>query len=83
LPEAKVIAANQKWVQEEYGILNAIYISKADKSKTNIYNNRNHSSVNSFRLIFNEYFKYNLPLLEDEKYFTEMKEPYRFVKIMK
>jgi hypothetical protein len=55
LPEAKVIAANQKWVQEEYGILNAIYISKADKSKTNIYNNRNHSSVNSFRLIFNEY----------------------------
>lgn len=81
LPVTKVLNANQKWVQEEYSILNAIYISKNDKLKESIYNNWKYSSVNTFRFILNEYFQYKLPMLENDKYHIEMKEPYEFVKI--
>lgn len=81
VPETKFLDSNQKWIKEEYGILNAIYISKSDKSKEFVYSNWNHSSVNTFRLIFNEYYGCKFPLLENNKYFTELKEPYLFVKI--
>ena len=81
LPVTSYLNNNQKWVQEHYGILNAIYISKSDMSKKHIYNNWKYSSVNTFRLIFNEYFKYNLSILVDDKYYVELKEPFKFQKI--
>ncbi|MFV8366706.1 hypothetical protein [Flavobacterium sp. XS1P27] len=81
IPKTKVLSLNQKWVHEEYSILNAIYISKKDKSREIIYNNWKHSSVNSFRIIFNEYFNYKLPLLNDKKYDFELKKSYHFNEI--
>lgn len=81
LTETNILNEDQKWIQEEYSILNAIYISKNNKSKKYIYDNWNHSSVNTFRLIFNEYFGYNFPLLETKKYFAKFKEPYLFNRV--
>lgn len=81
LTETNILNENQNWIQEEYGILNAIYISNNDKSKKYIYDNWNHSSVNTFRIIFNEYYGYNFPLLDNNKYFAKFKEPYLFNKV--
>jgi len=81
LPETGKLDINQEWVDEEYSILNAIYISKDNESKRFIYNNWNYSSVNTFRLIFNEYFQSEFPLLKDNMYHAELKEPYVFKKI--
>lgn len=81
LPQTNRVGNNEKWIQEEYSILNAIYISKEGKSKRFIYNNWNYSSVNTFRLIFNGYFGNDLPLLEDYKYFSKTVNPYIYNKI--
>lgn len=78
LTETNILNENQNWIQEEYGILNAIYISNNDKSKKYIYDNWKHSSVNTFRIIFDKYFGYNYPLLENNKYYAKFKEPYFF-----
>lgn len=81
LPETGKLDINQKWVNEQYSILNAIYISKDNESKRFIYNNWNYSSVNTFRLIFNQYFQSEFPLLKDNMYHAELEEPYVFKKI--
>jgi hypothetical protein len=79
--ETNILDENQNWVQEEYGILNAIYISKNDKSKKYIYDHWDEPSVNTFRIIFNEYFGYNFQLLENYKYYAKFKEPYFFNRV--
>ncbi len=35
------------------------------------------SPVNSFRVVFNEYFGANLPLLDDRSYFSPIDHPFR------
>jgi hypothetical protein len=37
--------------------------------------------VNTFRLIFDNYFGTDLPLLEDESYFSTWDQPYRFIDV--
>lgn len=81
LPETRKLKSDEGWVQEEYSILNAIYISKNDSTKKYIYNNWNYSSVNTFRILFNGFYEYNFPILIDNKYYSELKEPYSFIKI--
>ncbi|WP_296686377.1 sulfatase-like hydrolase/transferase [Flavobacterium sp.] len=73
----------ENWVNEQFHILNAIYISKNDNSKRKIYENWNYSSVNTFRIIFNEYFKSNYSNLKDVKYYSDLHEPYNFIQIKK
>lgn len=58
----------EKYVQEEMGILNAYYLPGVDPSKA-LYPSI--SSVNSFRVVLNEYFGENLDLLEDHSYFED------------
>ena len=47
-------------------ILNAYYVNA--ETKTSLY--ATITPVNSFRIIFNHYFGYNLPLLEDTSYYS-------------
>jgi hypothetical protein len=39
------------------------------------------SPVNSFRVILNQYFGMNLPLLENRSYFTTVYHPYDFIDV--
>ena len=53
-------------VEERFGILCAFYLPGDAESK--LYPSM--SSVNTFRLIFSEYFDANYPMLEDRSYFS-------------
>ena len=62
-------------LKEKMAILNAIYFP----DKPNVSFGGNSSPVNTFRLILNEYFGANLPLLEDKAYiYPDKKDLYRF-----
>ena len=68
-------AATDAELREKAGILNAYYLPgvKSEKVYPSI------SPVNSFRLIFNEYFHTKLPMLRDEHYFPkDDHHPYDF-----
>ena len=56
--------ASEAELQIKFRILNAMYLPGVDHSK--FYNTM--SPVNTFRLVFDEYFGANLPLLEDRSY---------------
>lgn len=58
-------------------ILNAYYLPGVDKSQ--LYPSI--SPVNSFRLIFNLYFKTELPLLPDRSYWLDDKFPYKYYEL--
>lgn len=81
LDQSEVTSMTENWAQEQYGILNAIYISKSDLSKEAIYENWKFSTVNTFRLLFNEYFNYNFPVLRDSIYYADFSEPFKFFEI--
>ena len=53
-------------IEERFGILNALYLPGDAEKK--LYPSM--SSVNTFRLILNEYFDANYPMLEDRSYFS-------------
>ena len=62
-------------LREKMGILNAIYFP----DKSNIQFGEDSSPVNNFRLVLNEYFGTNLPLLEDRAFvFPTNADLYRF-----
>ena len=58
-------------------ILNAYYFSdqKYDKLYPEI------TPVNTFRVIFDQYFGADLPLLEDKNYFSLWNTPYEFIEV--
>ncbi len=58
-------------------ILNAYYLPGIDKSK--FYPSI--SPVNSFRLVFNQYFKGNYALLPDKSFFSSYEEPLKFTDV--
>lgn len=59
-------------------ILNAYYLPKVDKSSLR----PSTTPVNSFRIIFNEYFKTNLDLLPDKNYIIkDTDHPYYFIEV--
>ena len=64
-------------LNERMSILNAFYIP--DEENIGLYDDM--TPVNTFRLILNRYFHANLPLLEDESYFSFMSRPYDFVQV--
>jgi len=67
--------ATDEELREKSGILNAYYLPGVRSEK--IYPSI--SPVNTFRLIFNEYFQTKLPLLPDEHYFPrDDRHPYDF-----
>ncbi len=78
LSESSKLNNSEKWVLERYSILNAIYLSDNLKYKSDLYKNWNYSSVNTFRLIFNNIFNSKLELLPDKKNYSNLNEPYNF-----
>ena len=62
-------------LEERTSILNAYYLP--DGGIDLLYPSI--SPVNSFRVVFNQYFDRDLPLLEDRAYFSSSVRPYRFV----
>jgi len=65
---------NQEGIKERMGILNAIRLP--GYSSGQLYSSI--TPVNTFRLIFNEYFGQNYELLEDKSYFSDYKNLYEF-----
>jgi len=61
-------------LQERFAILNAYYLPS--KNQEVLYESI--SPINTFRLIFNQYFGVQLPLLEDKHYFVNYKNLYKF-----
>jgi hypothetical protein len=61
-------------VQERMSILNAYYFPKQDYSI--LY--KTITPVNTFRIVFNEYFGTNYEFLEDKNYFSTWLAPYQF-----
>jgi len=76
--ETFILDNDQNWVQEHFSILNAVYISNEGSSKNKIYQNWDQSSVNTFRILFNEYFESDFQILKNRKYFSDLKGNYEF-----
>lgn len=67
--------ATQADLQEKFRILNAMYLPGVDTSK--LYNSM--TSVNTFRLVFSEFFGAQLPPLEDRSFaFPDIRHLYDF-----
>lgn len=62
---------NETNIPERYGILNAYYFPGQDYSK--LY--ASVTPVNTFRIIFNQYFGTQFDLLEDQSYWMRMSRP--------
>ena len=64
-------------IRERLSILNAYYLP--GEQGANLY--ADITPVNSFRMIFNTYFGTDLPLLDDESYFSTLSQPFSFYKV--
>jgi len=70
--------ASDTTLKNKFPILAAFYLPNL--KKTNLYSSI--SPVNSFRVILNDYFSTNLPLLEDKHYiFLDLNHLYQFIDI--
>ncbi len=67
----------ERMIRERMGIFNAYYLPK--KEECPLYDSI--TPVNTFRLIFNNYFHGNYPLLNDELYFSNYINPYKFTNV--
>jgi hypothetical protein len=63
--------------RERMRILNAYYLSEAGRG--DLYEAI--SPVNTFRLIFNNYFQTALPLLDDRSYYSPLSDPLRITEV--
>lgn len=69
-------SAERTDLRERMSILNAYYLPGRDAG---LYDSI--SPVNTFRLIFNEYFGAGYELLPDESYYSTWPNPYRFIPV--
>jgi hypothetical protein len=70
---------NKKLILERGKILNAILIN--NQGKKTLYDSI--SSVNTFRIVFNNVFKANFKILSDSTYFSDYETPYNFINVTK
>jgi hypothetical protein len=64
-------------LKERFSILNAYYLPGGGETK--LYPSI--TPVNTFRVVLNQYFGANYPLLADENYFSSLKRPYDFIRV--
>ena len=64
-------------VKERFAILNAYHLPGVGEEV--LYDSI--SPVNTFRIVFNEYFGTSCPLLEDKSYYTPLTKPYDFTPV--
>jgi hypothetical protein len=62
------LEATPEEIQEKYGILNAVHLPGVDAEAAGIHARM--SPVNTFRIVFREYFGADLPLLPDRVYLS-------------
>jgi hypothetical protein len=67
----------KSYLPERLGILNAYYLP--DTGGAQLYDGI--TPVNTFRVVFNQYFGTDLELLEDEVYFATRSHPYEFIDV--
>jgi hypothetical protein len=75
---------NKQRIDERFSILNAYYFPNLKNKETFsgvLYPSI--SPVNTFRVIFNEYFNQEYPLLDDITYFSKYDTPYDFEEVFK
>ena len=58
---------------------NINYILLPDKNENPLYNTM--TPVNTFRVLFNDYFNTNFEVLEDRIFFSEYEKPYNFIDV--
>ncbi|GAF78430.1 unnamed protein product, partial [marine sediment metagenome] len=68
---------NEIGLRESFGILNAFYLPQVGNNL--LYDSI--TPVNTFRVIFNNYFDTDYELLTDKTYFTHYKQPYIFINV--
>jgi hypothetical protein len=68
---------DRAWGEDRMKILNAYYLPGVDKSK--FYSTI--SPVNSFRLVFNEFFDGNYDILPDKSYLSSYQDPFNYQEI--
>ncbi len=66
---------NKDIIWERMSMLNVYYFPDKEKYK---YLYKTISPVNSFRIIFNNWFGLNFKLLPDKRYFSSWQQPYKF-----
>jgi hypothetical protein len=64
-------------LKERFSILNAYYLPGGGEAQ--LYPGI--SPVNSFRVVLNQYFGTDYPLLADENFFSSLKRPYDFIRV--
>ena len=55
------------------------YVLLPDKNKNSLYNTM--TPVNTFRVLFNDYFNTNFEVLEDRVFFSDYNKPYDFIDV--
>ena len=60
-------------------LTNINYILLPDKNKNSLYNTM--TPVNTFRVLFNDYFNTNFEILEDRVFFSPYAKPYIFIDV--
>jgi hypothetical protein len=65
------------YLKERFSILNAFYLPGNQTYKPY----RDITPVNTFRLILNNYFNQQLPIIEDKNYYSTWENPFQFVDI--
>jgi hypothetical protein len=68
---------DSEYYKVRFGIINAYLLPRGGNEA--LYDEI--TPVNSFRLVFNEYFGESFPLLEDRSYFAEFETPYDLVDV--
>jgi hypothetical protein len=68
---------DEKVLMERMSILNAYYLQGIDET----YLFDSISPVNSFRVVCNQYFGSEFPLLPDKSYYSSVRQPYDFILI--
>ena len=62
---------------ERFSILNAYYLP--NKGDAQLYDGI--TPVNTFRIVFNQYFRADYEMLEDESYYSTRGRPYKFINV--
>jgi len=70
---------SEAFLKERMSILNAYYLPDGDYEQ--LYDEI--TPVNTFRMVFNQYFDANYELLEDEVYFSGWFRPYEFINVIR
>ncbi len=70
-------SADKSCIRERLSIMNAYYLPDGDTSM--LYGSI--TPVNTFRIVFNQYFGTELALLEDHSYFSSWGSPYQFTDV--